>query len=289
MLRRLLSLALSALLPTVGARAAELWPGEFELTETYVGEGSVERDTQRRVADFEENNTLLHLVFTPRIKLGVLRLGVEYERFGFGLSERAALPDQLQSLAAVVGLDTQLSDSILVRVEAQPGFYGQEIRSNDFNVPFLLGGTYIYSPDLQLVLGVGVNVENKYPVLPGGGVRWKIAPGWVLNAVLPTPRLEYAWNRNLTAYLGANIKEANFRVNENFGTVRGRPHLNHAELSYNEIRTGAGIDWKIADWLALNLEGGYLPYRTFDFYRADIRYHQDGGAPYGMISFHGAF
>jgi hypothetical protein len=36
-------------------------------------------------------------------------------------------------------------------------------------------------------------------------------------------------------------------------------------------------------------EVGYQPYRNFDFYRAEVRYHQDGGAPYGMISLHGAF
>jgi hypothetical protein len=36
-------------------------------------------------------------------------------------------------------------------------------------------------------------------------------------------------------------------------------------------------------------EVGYQPYREFDFYRAHVRYHQDNGAPYGMISVHGAF
>jgi hypothetical protein len=41
--------------------------------------------------------------------------------------------------------------------------------------------------------------------------------------------------------------------------------------------------------VTLTGEVGYQPYRNFDFYRADIRYHQDGGAPYGTISLHGAF
>jgi len=36
-------------------------------------------------------------------------------------------------------------------------------------------------------------------------------------------------------------------------------------------------------------EVGYQPYRDFDFYRAEVRYHQDGGAPYGTIALHGTF
>jgi hypothetical protein len=55
------------------------------------------------------------------------------------------------------------------------------------------------------------------------------------------------------------------------------------------VRTGLGADWKISSILILTAEAGYEPYRTFDFYRADVRYHEDGSAPYGMISLHGAF
>ena len=70
---------------------------------------------------------------------------------------------------------------------------------DSFNIPFVLGGTYIYSPEVQLVFGVGVNLQGRFPVLPGGGVRWKFSPNWVLNAVLPTPRLEYSGQPRLHA------------------------------------------------------------------------------------------
>ena len=43
------------------------------------------------VEDFDESDTLLRFVFTPRVKLGVLRLGFEYEQFSFGLSKNAPL------------------------------------------------------------------------------------------------------------------------------------------------------------------------------------------------------
>lgn len=266
------------------------WPGEYSFEETYVGDASVERGPHH-VVDFRESDTLLRFILTPRVKLGVLRLGVDYEQYSFGFGENAPLPNTLQSVAAVIGLDTQFSDSILVRFEATPGVYSEAFRpgTTEFNMPFEIGGTYIYNPDLQLVLGVGIDWERKYPVLPGGGIRWQFQPQWILDAVLPTPRLEYEWSKGLIFYIGANIKSTNFRVSDDFGTHHHIPKLNHAVMTYSEVRTGGGVDWKVARWLWLNAEAGYQPYRTFDFYRADVRWHEDGGAPYGMIALHGAF
>ena len=263
--------------------------GEYVVEGTYVGNGDVVRG-QHVLRDFDENDILLRFVLTPRIQLGVLRLGAEWERFSFGFPDSAPLPDTLQAVSLVLGLDTQLSDSILLRFQAQPGFYGTDhFESQDVNIPFVIGGTYIYSPDLQLVLGIGVDIERKFPVLPGGGVRWKIARQWVLNAVLPTPRLEFQLNKDLTFYAGGTVKETNFRVDDRFGSARGIPRLNQAVLTYGEIRTGAGAAWRVSSVITLSAEAGYQPYRDFDFYRADVRYHQDGGAPYGTISVHGEF
>ena len=265
--------------------------GEYVAEETYVGDGDVQRGPHKSVRDFDENDSILRFVLTPRIKLGVLRLGAEWERFSFGLPAGAPLPDTLQSISLVIGLDTQFSDSILIRVEAQPGIYntGLDSLSEDFNLPFVIGGTYIYSPNLQLVLGVGVDVEGKYPVIPAAGIRWKMGRQWVLNAVLPTPRLEFEMNRDVTLYVGADVKETSSRVVAHFGDEHRIARLNHAILTYSEVRTGAGFDWRISPIVTLTGEAGYQPYRNFDFYRADVRYHQDSGAPYGMISLHGAF
>lgn len=283
-------LAATFLTAATGSFASDFWPAEYSFEETYVGEASVSRGPHH-VQDFDESDTLLRLILTPRVKLGVLRLGFQYEQFSFGLSENAPLPNTLQSVAAVIGIDTQFSDSILVRLETTPGVYSEAFRpgSNVFNMPFEIGGTYIYNPDLQFIVGVSIDVERKYPVIPGGGIRWKFQPRWVLNAVLPTPRLEFEWNKNLTLYAGATLKETNFRMSDDFGREHGIPKLDHAVLTYSEVRAGGGIDWKVTSWLSVNAEAGYQPYRNFDFYRANIRFHEDGSAPYGMIALHGAF
>lgn len=263
--------------------------GEYTGEETYVGESAVRRG-HKLIDDFDESDTTLQFIFTPRVSFGVLRLGFDYERFTFGFPSRTPLPDTLQSGALVVGLDTQFSDSILFRIEAQPGFYGtNDFSTSNLSIPFIAGGTYIYNPNLQFIAGVSVDAERKYPVLPTAGVRWKFAPQWVANVVLPTPRIEYEANKGLTIYGGGVFKETNFRVDDDFASYLKHRDLGGTVLTYSEIRAGVGADWKVSSVITLTAETGYQPYRTFDFYRADVRFSQESSAPYGTISIHGSF
>jgi hypothetical protein len=275
--------------PTASSASTFRLSGEYIAEETYVGESSVRRG-HTIVEDFDESDSTLQFIFTPRISLGVLRLGFQYERFSFGFPSQTLLPNTLQSGSAVIGLDSQFSDSILFRVEAQPGFYGtNSFSTSNFSVPFLAGGTYIYNPSLQFIAGVSVDVERQYPVLPTAGIRWKFAPQWVVNAVLPTPRIEYEANRSLTFYGGGVFKETNFRVDQDFAPQLKHRNLGGTVLTYSEVRAGVGADWKITSVLTLTAEAGYQPYRTFDFYRADVEFDQESSAPYGTLSIHGSF
>src|SRR5437588_9144131 len=268
-------------------------PFSFELhaEETYAGNGDVERGSLR-VRNFHESDTRIHFILTPRIAIGILRLGVQTERYSFGYGSNAPIPNDLHSTALVIGLDTEFSDSFLIRLEADPGFYGTDFDDfgrDTFNVPVIIGGTYIVSSSLQIVFGIGFDALRKYPVLPGGGIRWKFASQWTLNAVVPTPRLEYEPNSNLLFYAGADIRATSYRVEKNFDTLRGNPAMNHAAITYEEVRVGAGLDWKLTSAIKLSAEGGFIPFRNFDFHRTAVRYHQDGGVPYGMLALHAAF
>ena len=267
---------------------------EFEVEGTYVGGGDVERGERGNlvIRDFDETQGRIRFVLTPMTKIGILRLGVQTERYSFGFGGAAAIPDDLHSTNLIIGLDTELSDSFLIRVEAQPGFYGtdfDDFGQDTFNVPFLIGGTYIFNSGFQVVFGIGVDALRSYVVLPGGGIRWKFAPQWTLNAVVPTPRLEYELNSNFLLYSGADIRATSYRVEKNFGTLRGNTALNHASITYEEVRVGAGFDWKLTSAIKLSVEGGVIPYRNFDFHRTQVRYHQDGIVPYGMVALHAAF
>lgn len=265
---------------------------EFTIEQAYIGGGDVQRGG-RLVSDYDEYYSNAAFIYTPRIKFGILRLGAQWERFSFGFPHGGQqLPNTLQGINAIVGLDTKYSDSLLFRLEAQPGFYGtsfDQLDGDAFNVPFVIGGTYIYTPEIQFVFGVGVNVQNRFPVIPGGGIRWKFAPHWVLNATLPTPRLEYELNRNLTLFAGGDLKGGAYRVDDRFGDNNGDTSLNNAWLSYEEIRVGGGAQWKINSSFSVSVEGGYVPYRQFDFHRTEVRYHNESGAPYGAVMLHGEF
>lgn len=266
---------------------------EFTIEQAYIGGADVRR-AARDVNGYDEYYSNVAFVYTPRVNFGILRLGAQWERYSFGFPATGGqqLPNTLQAVNSIVGLDTKFSDSFLVRFEAQPGFYGttfNQLESDSFNVPFVLGGTYIYTPELQFVFGVGVNFQGKFPVIPGGGVRWKFAPQWVLNATVPTPRLQFEASRNLTLFVGADIKANTFRVDDQFGNSHGDTSLNKAWLSYEEVRTGVGAEWKLNSNISLTVEGGYAPWRQFDFHRTEVRYHNESGAPYGALMLHGAF
>jgi hypothetical protein len=264
---------------------------EFHAEQTYAGRGDVERGTLS-VRNFHESDGRIHFILTPLTKIGILRLGVQTERYSFGYGNRAPIPNDLYSTALVLGLDTEFSDSFLIRLEADPGFYGvdfDDFGQDTFNVPVIIGGTYIVSSNFQIIFGIGFDALRKYPVLPGGGIRWKFASQWTLNAVAPTPRLEYEPNSNLLFYAGADIRATSYRVEKNFGTLRGNPALNHGAITFEEVRTGGGLDWKLSSAVKLTLEGGVIPWRNFDFHRTEVRYHQDGIAPYGMVALHAAF
>src|SRR5881227_4346976 len=84
-------LAATFLTAATASFASDFWPAEYSFEETYVGEASVSRGPHH-VQDFDESDTLLRLILTPRVKLGVLRLGFQYEQFSFGLSKNAPLP-----------------------------------------------------------------------------------------------------------------------------------------------------------------------------------------------------
>ena len=139
-------------------------PTEYILEDTYVGGGDVERGPNKSVRDFDENDSIVHLVFTPRTKLGVLRLGAEWERFSFGLPDHAALPDTLQSVSLVVGLDMQFSDSILVRAEGQPGVYDTEFDNLGYDNLFriiIMQFIDAYNFDVRAIKKSCVHIVNK--------------------------------------------------------------------------------------------------------------------------------
>lgn len=243
------------------------------------------------LGDVSEIHSSIDYILSPEVTKNFLpRFGASWERFDFNHDGTIPLPNKLQSASAVVGFDATLSDDWLMRFEAKPGIYSdfKDVDMDDVNVPFIVGASWLVDTDLQVFFGMSVDLFREYPVLPGVGVRWEFEEDWTLMLVPPEPRIIYSLEKDLQIYVGFDIKGMNARVNDSFGSARGRNDLNSAVLNLTEIRTGAGATYKVLDSVALNLEGGYMIYRRYDFYRANFDLKSEP-APYVQMSVTGTF
>jgi len=263
---------------------------ELDVELGYAGRAATHQDGQH-VGSIDELNTDVKYVISPQITDNLLlRVGAEWERFGFGTSQTGALPDTLQHLNAVIGFDYQLADQWLMRTEVQPGIYSDFTSTGwrNVNAPLIMGAVYLVHADLQWFFGLRVDLRSQYPVFPAIGVRWRYADAWTLNLQLPKPRLEYDVNDDLQAYLGAGIKAGTYVVGEHFGDAHGIPALNNAAADYTEVRLGPGLSWKVLPTMTLEAEGGYQVYRTWDFFDQNVKL-DSRPEPYFQLSLHSRF
>ena len=285
----LLSLLFGSLNTVVAAGSMSI-SQELDANYTYVG-GASTRGAGVNAGSVDESSADVRYVFSPQITKDLLfRFGMEWQGLFFGVPNHAPVPDRLEQVSAVVGLDYQLADQWIIRAEVQPGIYSdfRDVQWDDVNAPLVLGGVYLANADLQWFFGLRLDVRSQYPVLPAAGVRWKFADEWTLNFMLPNPRLQYDVNDRLQFYFGARVDAGTFRVGEHFGSDSGQRKLNNAVVDYLEIRIGPGCSWKVSPQVTLEAEAGYMPYRSFDFFDPNIVFRSHN-APYGQIACHARF
>jgi hypothetical protein len=243
-----------------------------------------------KIGSVESYNFGTRNVISAQVKEGfLLRFGLEYDRYNFSSDDQPGLPSKLQQISAVIGVDLQLGDAWLARVEFQPGFYGDKLRAKDIDLPVVVGASYFYSTNLQLMVGLSIDQQRHYPVLPGIGFRWQISRDWVADVVFPTPRLEYSVTKSLTLYGGAELQSNSYRMGPDFGVGHGDPRLNNAIVDYDQIRVGVGASWKVRKQVTLEMEAGFVPIQEFDFHRVEVKARATDVPPYGGVVLKFAF
>lgn len=259
----------------------------FELESSYVF-GS---DLHRKVSFGDQSAIDNSFSYAHRFLLRdhlYLHLGVEYNRFDFGTTG-APVPDHLQSVAAVIGVDYMHNNDVGAFVQVKPGFYTQDdFGSASFDAPITLGRIFVLQPE-RLYFFVGANasfLRGKYPVLPLAGVIWKPNDNWKLFGILPEPRVIYSPNDTFQFWAGGEFKGGSFRTDQNSAIIPTR--LNGAAVDYFEYRTGGGFIYTPSRNVSFDLGGGYAIEREFDFHRAGFRYKADG-APYLRLEFKAKF
>ncbi|HEY2139061.1 MAG TPA: hypothetical protein VGH00_03205 [Chthoniobacterales bacterium] len=217
-----------------------------------------------------------------------LHLGIAYDRFDFGTTG-APVPDHLQSVAAVLGVDYMHNNDVGAFIQVKPGFYTQDnFDSASFDVPITLGRIFVLQPD-HLYLFVGANasfLRGRFPVVPLAGLIWEPNDKWKVVGMLPEPRVIYSPNDKIDVWAGGELTGGSFRTDRNNTIVPAR--LNGAEVDYTEYRVGGGFIYSPRDNVSVDLGGGYAIEREFDFHRANIRYKADG-APYLRLEFKAKF
>ena len=265
---------------------------EFSADGAWIGSGSISRGL-RSIGDYGEISNSINFVVSDQIKDSViLRLGVEWSRYAFDSQDPfAPIPDVINALDLQLGADVQLSSALLMRMEIHPGFYGtfDNIAFKDINIPFVAGLSYFVSADFIVTLGVSVDFNSNLPVIPAVGVYWKLSDRWTIDGVAPRPQLQYRLSDKITLFTGADIRETTFRMNDDFGNNLGTPKLNSSILDYWEVRGGGGITWTVYKGINLDMEAGVVPYRRFDYFRADVKAVSSDWFPYVRVGLSAKF
>jgi hypothetical protein len=212
-------------------------------------------------------------------------LGVNYARWDFGRDSGTPLPANLNALTMPFGASWKINRQWTVFGELSPGFYTdfEEVRSEDFNAPFIGGVSYAFNQDLQVFFVVSVDGRRDVPVIGGPGLRWKFAEQWTLQLALPKPQIQYRPSERWTFHVGGELTGGAYHVYRNFGTDRGMPALDNQIVSYREIRAGGGVRWGDRNGLSIGAEAGWMIDRRFVFDDVNLQYNGDG-ALYGLLS-----
>lgn len=272
---------------------------EVNLSQGFTAEGEMKQG-DRKVGDVDGLNTEASYVATIPVADRVsFRTGIDYNRYSLGLPQGTLMPNTLQSVALTVGADFELSKNWIMRFEASPGIYSDfhDVSGSDFNVPMVLGFSYLVDSKLQFMFGLmidplfstRINGLMDSPVLPGVGVRWQFADQWTLSAILPNPEIQYDLDDQWQIFAGGRLKGGSYRVSETQGDGVGRQDFNNDVVSYREIRAGLGARYKFHPALTLEAEVGYALSRSLTYKNEDGLTYDDGSAPYAEIGLKGRF
>jgi hypothetical protein len=215
-------------------------------------------------------------------------VGIAYDRFDFGTTG-APVPDHLQSVSAVIGIDYMHNDDVGAFIQIRPGFYTEnDFDDASFDVPITVARIWVLKPD-QLYLFTGVNaafLRGRFPVIPLAGLIWEPNDKWKVLGLLPEPRVIYSPNDKWDFWAGGELAGGAFRTDRQNGINPSQ--LNGAQVDYSEYRVGGGFIFSPCDNVSVDLGGGYAIQRQFDFHRAGLKYKADG-APYLRLEFKAKF
>ena len=217
-----------------------------------------------------------------------LHLGISYDRYDFG-STKAPVPNHLQALAGVVGIDIMHGKDVGAFIEFRPGFYTEnDFGISSFDVPIALGTIFVVKPDkLYLFAGAyAAFLQGGYPIYPLGGVIWILNDKVRLMGVMPDPKLIYSATDKLDLWLGGQLVGGSFRTDRNDQILPKK--LNGTQVDFDEYRAGLGLTYDLTKTCSLDFSAGCSIQRHFAFHRAGENYRTDP-SPYVSLKLKASF
>ncbi len=217
-----------------------------------------------------------------------VHVGLSYDRYDFG-STAAPVPNHLQAMAGVFGIDYMHGTDVGAFIQVRPGFYTQDnLGISSFDAPITLGRIFVVQPEKLYIFG-GVYasfLRGGFPVLPLAGVIWVVNDQWRVMGTLPDPRVVYSPTKKLNLYLGGELVGGSFRTDRNDGIEPRK--LNGTQVDFSDYRAGVGLVYSFNKLCSLDIGAGYSIERQFDFARAGETYRTDP-SPYVRIGLKAAF
>jgi len=239
----------------------------------------------------KQDEIQLELEYGRRMQLTgnyYLHLGVSYERYDFG-STNAPVPNHLQSIAGVVGVDYMHGDDVGAFLQVRPGFYFQnDIGISSFDVPITVGRIFVVREDkFYILVGAYASfLRGDFPVLPLVGVIWIPSRQLRLMALLPEPKLIYSPNKRLDLWVGGELVGGSYRTDRNDGIQPKK--LNGTQVDFSDYRAGVGVTYAVSNRISVDVGAGYSIERQFDFARAGETFRTDP-SPYVRLQLKATF
>ncbi len=239
----------------------------------------------------KQDEIQLELEYGRRVQLTgnyYLHLGVAYDRYDFG-STGAPVPNHLQSIAGVIGVDYMHGADVGAFLEVRPGFYFQnDIGISSFDVPISVGRIFVVRQDKFYILAGAYTafLRGDFPVLPLVGAIWIVNPQLRLMALLPEPKLIYSPTKNLNLWVGGELVGGSFRTDRNDNIRPSK--LNGTQVDFADYRAGIGVTYSMSDRFSVDVGAGCSIERQFDFARAGEVYRTDP-SPYVRLQLKASF
>lgn len=279
-----------AIAPQRSGKSTEDWNVQTALDYGYVGSASLSKGLGTATEQAAEISVIADRSVEKNLAFLV---GGNWQTFSWGYDgSNIPLPNNLQALNLILGFDVGLDEGNEwnMRIQIDPGVYGtwQSLGWHQVNVPAVAAFSNIVNEDFQWFIAIRADIFQFFPVIPVPGFRWQFEKDWVLNGTAPKPAIQWRAMEDLTVFVGGDILNVNARLPASDPNTLGGRSLAGALVNYFEARVGAGLEYQVTPELSLQLEGGAMVWRTYDFVRINDNVRSTM-APYVQGAIRGQF